>query len=179
MLNLRGLSLICITLCLSKGMAAADVWAHPTTQATTRPALRTWGLDSGVQIGLWPKPGPRGLIRIYTPYLHLDADRMSAADQMLNFIAIEPTVRGVRDLSEMQPSEIDHRQGKVIEAVDRLNDPPGSITNGVVESIDGVEQLSLFLRVEPFKNGAHVDLKAIFRADRPDEVAFQPGVRRG
>ena len=27
----------------------------------------TWGIKGGIAIGLWPHPGPRGLIRVYTP----------------------------------------------------------------------------------------------------------------
>ncbi|MGA7500698.1 MAG: hypothetical protein WBX00_28545 [Isosphaeraceae bacterium] len=27
----------------------------------------TWGIKGGIAIGLWPNPGPRGLIRVYTP----------------------------------------------------------------------------------------------------------------
>ena len=29
----------------------------------------TWGIKGGIAIGLWPHPGPRGLIRVYTPHL--------------------------------------------------------------------------------------------------------------
>ena len=28
-----------------------------------------WGIKGGIAVGLWPNPGPRGLIRVYTPYL--------------------------------------------------------------------------------------------------------------
>jgi hypothetical protein len=30
-------------------------------------ALPVWGIREGIQVALWPTPGPRGLIRIYTP----------------------------------------------------------------------------------------------------------------
>jgi hypothetical protein len=29
----------------------------------------TWGIKGGIAVGLWPNGGPRGLIRVYTPYL--------------------------------------------------------------------------------------------------------------
>src|ERR1700684_1339745 len=64
-----------------------------------------WGIPGGISVGLWPTPGPRGLIRIYTPYLHQSNGRI------MNFIAIEPIVAGVRGYSELERSE-DKQSGK-------------------------------------------------------------------
>lgn len=43
-----------------------------------------WGFANGIRIGIAPLGGPRGLIRIYTPYLEHDEFVVT------NFIAFEP-----------------------------------------------------------------------------------------
>ena len=167
MLKLRDPLLILIIVLLHACPVQAHGWVHPTTQGD-RPV---WGVDGGIEIGIAPTPGPRGLIRIYTPYLHM------SADQMINFIAVEPIAHGKRDLSEMQKSKVDHVAGKHIDAADHLEDSldrgAQGPAQGVVDTANGIEQMSLYLRFEPFDNGAHVSLKVTFHADKPDEVVFQ------
>jgi hypothetical protein len=140
----------------------------PTEEARARAA---WGIVGGMSIGLAPLPGPRGLVRIYTPYLGQRENRV------MNFIAIEPIVGGERDLSELEPSPFDSKPGKRLWATDDLDADSSSYTpvpaHGVASSDGPVEQLHVFIHVERFHNGAEPIIEAIFRSDRPDEVALK------
>ena len=137
-------------------VARGHDWVRPST---TQPIPPLWGHADGVRVGLHPLRGPRGLLRVYAPYLKHDTDRV------INFIAVEPIVAGerVRGLSELEHSKLDDAQGKRMWARD---------VQGQIVSEDDVEQLVSYVEVEPFDNGAHVYLKLIFRADRPREVAI-------
>ncbi|MGF2949702.1 hypothetical protein [Microbacterium alcoholitolerans] len=150
--------------------AAVDgPWLRPGQLA---PAEPRWGHADGMQVGLHPIPGPRGLLRIFTPYLDHPRERL------VNFIAVEPIPVGAerRGYSELEPSELDPGQdGKRFWSSD---DPSGASTpsdplspaRGVVETIDGVEHLTVWIGVERFDNGADVRVRVRFRADRPREV---------
>ena len=98
-------------------------WVRPATAATTAAAMTTtaaagatqsaaeptWGHAYGLRIGLaHADRGPRGLLRVYTPYLDQPAGRV------INFIAVEPTPRGreQRGLSELERSTLDGVRGK-------------------------------------------------------------------
>ena len=124
-----------------------------------------------MQVGLHPLGGPRGLLRIYTPYLGHDRDRL------LNFIAVEPIPSGQteRGYSELEHSALDGVQGKRFWSADDLTDlaprSPESPASGVIETVDGVETLTVFVVCEPFDNGARVAVRVRFRADRPHEIA--------
>ena len=72
---------------------------HSSAPPRARHAEPTWGIQGGIAIGLWPNPGPRGLIRVYTPYL--GQPRLTA----MNFIAVEPVVGQIRGLSELEKSQ--------------------------------------------------------------------------
>jgi len=118
------------------------------------PALPVWGHKNGIRIGIAPTPGPRGLIRIYTPYLGHHEDKM------INFIAMEPIARGEdqRGFSELEMSELDGVRGKRFWS---SNTPdcgspsfPTSPARGIIEVIDGVETLTLYIFSESFQNGA-------------------------
>jgi hypothetical protein len=92
---------------------------------------------------------------------------------LLNFIAVEPVVAGVKCYSELEPSQLDNLTGKRLWAVrpkvvspDSLHLPAGELTR--LDS--GVEILSLNVRVERFLNGAHVTLTIAQRSDAPDEI---------
>ncbi|WP_243228248.1 hypothetical protein [Microbacterium sp. CIAB417] len=138
--------------------------------ADTGPSIPRWGHRDGLQIGLPPLPGPRGLLRVYTPYLGHPPDRL------VNFIAIEPIVSGstTRGYSELEPSSLDPgERGKRLWAMDA----PGAGEHrdageprGVVAEIDGIETLTVWIGVERFDDGAEVEVRVRFRADRPHEV---------
>src|SRR5438874_651509 len=56
---------------------ADDVWLRPEGE---RPDP-VWGVKGGLSVSLWPTGGPRGLIRVYAPYLGQRFPRM------VNFIS--------------------------------------------------------------------------------------------
>ena len=141
-----------------------------------------WGLRNGVVIGLWPysiEPskdgkggGPRGLIRVGYEWM--------GAIYLINFIAVEPVVNGQMEFSEISPSKADGKLGKFIWASDQESSvgsyspdaPPGVISHPDPSHPD-VEQLSLYLHMEQFMNGAHPYLRVSIRSDRPEEVCFE------
>lgn len=140
--------------------------------APTPPAEPRWGHADGLQVGLHPLPGPRGLLRIYTPYLAQPRERM------MNFIAVEPIPVGQtrRGFSELEHSTLDEAPGKRFWSADDPADAaPRHSTQpalGEIEEIDGVLHQRAHVLVEPFENGADVYLRLTFRADRPHEVAI-------
>jgi hypothetical protein len=149
-----------------------------------RPAAGTaaepfWGIKGGIAVGLWPNGGPRGLIPIYTPYLEQGRRRI------MNFIAVEPVVRGARGLSELEASKLDRVDGKAIWTADAFEDdpkprPPWQPARGVLGSAGGKKTLSFYLYVEPFDNGARPIIEVLLREDRPHEVTFRVyAARRG
>ena len=163
------LLLLLIALGTRPAMAGVDPFIRPDGSAAATPV---WGVRDGIQIGLWPTAGPRGLLRIYTPYLGRSPGRI------MNFIAIEPITNGHRDLSELQFSSIDHKQGKMMwtaDTVDLAHPPVLAPTpaRGVVTNDVGGAALTLFLLVEPFDNGARPVIKLTLRSDRPHEIRLQ------
>lgn len=140
--------------------------------SSTTPAEPRWGHADGLQIGLAPLPGPRGLLRVYTPYLNQPRERM------MNFVAVEPIPAGqtTRGFSELESSALDGVRGKRFWSADHPDDGaprlPTEPATGVVETIDGVPHQRVYVLVEPFDNGADVSLRLTFRADRPHEVAI-------
>jgi len=144
-------------------------WLRPA--AGNAPA-EVWGHADGLRIGLPPLRGPRGLLRVYAPYLKHPPQRV------INFIAIEPVRAGQsnRGLSELEHSKLDDVRGKRFWSADTLDDvtprPSSSPARGVVAQMDGVETLRVYVLSERFDNGAHVYVRLTFRADRPHEVAI-------
>lgn len=147
-------------------------WLRPVDAA---PAEPRWGHPDGLQVALPPTPGPRGLLRIFTPYLEHPRDRL------VNFLAVEPIPRGVteRGYSELEHSAADGLPGKRMWSGDvpgagegrhPVDAGDGASTRGTVTVVDGVEQLTVGVGVETFDNGARVSLQLRFRADRPHEV---------
>jgi hypothetical protein len=144
-------------------------WLRP---AAAKDAVPRWGHAAGLQVGVAPLPGPRGLLRIYAPYLD------HPEHVMINFIAIEPIPQGEteRGLSELEFSKLDNVRGKRFWTADDLADltpqQPTHPARGVIETVDGVECLRVYILAESFENGAHVAVRLTFRADRPHEVAL-------
>lgn len=143
-------------------------WIRP---ARTTDAEPRWGHADGIHIGIAPTRGPRGLIRIFAPYLDHPRDRL------VNFIAVEPVPAGStrRGLSELEPSTLDPGlDGKRFWSADGPDSTaprsPRDPARGVVDEVDGVERLTVWIGVEPFDNGADVGVRVRFRADRPHEV---------
>jgi hypothetical protein len=141
------------------------------------PAEPRWGHADGLQVGISPIPGPRGLLRVFAPYLDHERTRL------VNFIAVEPIPEGTpeRGYSELELSAWDGVQGKRFWSTDDPSDAtpgdPARPARGVIETVDGVERLTVHIGVEPFDNGADVFVRMSFRADRPHEVTVA-GFRR-
>ena len=151
-------------------LAPAVVQGHWVRPAVERPVAPVWGHADGLRVGLHPLRGPRGLLRIYAPYLGHEPERM------INFIAVEPIpIRSNRrGLSELEHSQLDSVRGKRFWSANEVEDlapqPSDRPAQGTVETVDGVQCLRVFILIERFENGAHVYLRLTFRADRPHEV---------
>ncbi len=142
-------------------------WIQPSQGS---PAQPVWGHANGLQVGLSPLPGPRGLLRIYTPYLgHKEAE-------VMNFIAFEPIVKGDdhRGLSELEMSTLDKKRGKRFwSANNPLSSTPAREdvpATGIIEKIAGSETLTVYVFSEAFDNGAIVYARLRFYEHQPYEV---------
>jgi hypothetical protein len=150
-----------------------------------------WGVKGGIVLAVWPSGfrgegvgGPRGLFRI-----GYECDgRMT----LVNFVAVEPIVKGMRGFSELELSSVVKRdepttlrRGKFIWPYSQY--PPANAKNAgnTVEDMRhlsvpgwfshpsaGVEQLNVTFDVEKFNNGAHPWIVALMRSDMPQEVTF-------
>lgn len=163
---------------LAQAKNAEVQWIRPVN--STAPAI--WGIKNGIIVGLWPYAientgtpfggGPRGLLRIGYEY--------KSRVYMINFLAIEPVVAGKMEFSEISPSQIDNRWGKLIWAGDKETNnsfAPYAITRGVIDYPDpqqpAVERLSFYVFIEKFITGAHPYLQLSIRSDRPEELGIQ------
>lgn len=149
---------------------AAEGWIHPTGAGGGEPV---WGLENGIRVGLWPTGGPRGLIRVYAPYVGVEPPKM------INFISVEPVAGGARGQSELETGLESGRRGLEFRTADTLEEAathprdPSRPAAGRIETIDGRETLTFFIVPEPFRNGARPILQALLRKDRPHEVTFR------
>ena len=144
---------------------AQDGWIRPSDAPDAQPI---WGVEGGIRVALWPVGDPRGLLRICAPYLD------NPPEQVINFIAVEPIVRGRRGYSELEKSRIDGKPGKMMWTTDEL--PPGDISRparGKLVKIDGAEAMSFYVIVEPLDNGSKPIIQIILRKDRPHEIAMR------
>jgi hypothetical protein len=142
---------------------------------------QTWGIPNGIVFSLWPygvetgdmgNGGPRGLLRMGHNY--------QGKTYLINFIAIEPIVNGKIEFSEISPSRVDGKWGKVLwasdtETADAYN--PASIPRGVLSHPDpnnpATEQLTIYLFTEQYISGANPYFKISIRSDRPNEICFE------
>ena len=142
-------------------------WVRPVDDGNSVPM---WGHQDGIRVGIAPTPGPRGLLRIFTPYLgHKES-------KVFNFIAFEPILEGEtnRGYSELEMSKLDNVRGKRFWS---SNDSTCTATisnknpaSGVIENIDGVEALTLYIFSETFDNGAKPFVRLRFYEDRIYEI---------
>jgi hypothetical protein len=150
---MRGLFLLLSLLVLGLSVKAQDgQWIRRDSTL--------WGIRDGIVVGLYPgaienlKPGstggPRGLLRVgyeYKGFIYL-----------VNFIAIEPVVNGKMEFSEISPSAVDGKWGKLMQVGDT------SMSS---------QTLSLYVHMEKFANGAHPYLKLSIDKNQPDELAIE------
>ncbi len=153
-----------------KQLALPDTVGSWILPAEGKPAMPVWGHANGIIVGLAPLTGPRGLIRIYTPYLEYEFA------EVMNFIAFEPIPKGSehRGLSELEMSSLD--EGERGKRFWSSNDSMAVLplegaypARGVIEKIDGEETLTVFIFSEPFDNGAKVYTRLRFFESRPYE----------
>ena len=148
---------------------AGTLWVRPSSEHPTQPL---WGHVNGLRVGLWPMTGPRGLLRVYAPYLG------HAEERMINYIAIEPVIQGslARSFSELEVSQLDGVDGLRFWSADSPNDAeprdPTEPARGIIGYDGGVETLTVTIFIEPYRSGAKVVLSLTFRADRPHEVGI-------
>lgn len=152
------------------------IWLRPDT---TGPSVPLIGFKDGIRIGLWPAvDGPRGIIRVYAPYVF----PKGTPRPLINYIAIEPIVKGHRSLSELERSALDERRGKRLwfsEDVEQSPKPklPWECVRGKTNTIKAgkkdVRTLSVVINAEKLDNGAQPIVVASFREDRPNEVSFR------
>lgn len=145
-----------------------NLWIQP---AQGKPAQAIWGHANGISVAI-PQLNimPRGLIRIFTPYL--DHDKYVVT----NFIAMEPTPVGHqhRGLSELEMSTFDKDiRGKRFWSSDNNNytghHNERYPAKGVVGQVNGKQTLTVYIFSEPFDNGAKVYVRLRFFEDRPYE----------
>lgn len=171
----RCAAIILLTAIILPGaLAQGSQWVRPTK--STDPLI--WGRRDGIVFGLYSPGGmrgPRGLIRVglFTP--------LSKDPQLLNFVAVEPVVRGLGDrfdrmaFSELEMSELDPGQRGKRMWVQREKSDSDSYIGGVLETLKAgkstVERLSVRIDVERFtQNGAHVYVVASIDSDHPSEL---------
>jgi hypothetical protein len=150
----------------------SDIWVRPVEGAKDNPC---WGFKDGIQIGLAPLSGPRGLIRLYAPYAG------QPQWKAFNFIAFEPiNHNNVRGLSELEHSKLDGVQGLRFWSGNSSNASefpnPQYPASGRVRwekqagTGEEIEKLEVYIFSEMFDNGANVYVKVTFTAGRPYEI---------
>ncbi len=163
--------------CIAQQTPANVNWIRPESEKSAP----VWGIHGGIVVGLWPaslegaangpEGGPRGLLRI--------GYELNGIIYLVNYIAVEPVVDGDMEFSEVRPSLVDGKLGKLFWAA---SDTSGSFspyanTKGEVSHPDAahpeVELLSLYILMEKFTDGAHAYLKLTIRSDKPGELGLQ------
>ncbi|MCR8558726.1 hypothetical protein KXD93_13800 [Mucilaginibacter sp. BJC16-A38] len=169
---------LCLLVSIQFASAQSVQWIRPDNEKS--PPM--WGIKGGIVFSLWPKSiepsgpgtdgGPRGLIRIGYEY--------QGSVNLINYIAIEPVVNGDMEFSEVSPSRGDGKWGKFLWATDKPDADsftPYANTRGTITHPDPqnptIEQLSFFICMEKFNDGAHPYLKVTISSDKPGELGLQ------
>lgn len=145
------------------GVAFADEWVRPPARSERFPV---WGHANGIQVGLPWGRGPWGLLYVYADAI------TSTPHHVLNFIAIEPIVGDARGLSELEPSQLDARNGKRFWSADEPDFKPRDpldAARGVATS----DTLQVYIMSERFRNGAQPYVRMTFHSNAPGEVSFE------
>lgn len=156
------------------GLASPDTIGNWIVPAQNQQALPLWGHKDGILLGIAPTHGPRGLIRIFTPYLDLEDGNV------MNFIALEPVPKGEleRGYSELEMSSLD--KGKWGKRFWSSNDSLGIFprvetlpARGVISEENEEEVLTFYVFSEAFNNGAKVYVKIQLFESRPYEFEMR------
>lgn len=158
---------LCQTIAPPHSIAAPrPEWIRPSGKAGAEPI---WGLRDGLSVGLWPTSGPRGLFRIYTPYLGQPRLRM------VNYVSVEPVVGRSRGQSELEVGAAG-KPGLAMwsaDTRDALKAGEAAPARGRIVRMGNTEALTVWVAMERFRNGAQPAIQLILRADRPHEVGFR------
>jgi hypothetical protein len=158
------LAILCLLL-VHYGQAQQKVqWIKPAKKGD--PLI--WGIKNGIMVGIWPaaidgvKPedngGPRGLLRIGYDYMDVP--------YLINYIAVEPVVNGDMEFSEVSPSQVDGKLGKLFRDSNTVVTHPD-------QDHPETEELSVNIYMETFIDGAHPYLRLSIRSDNPDELCLE------
>ena len=145
----------------------AGNWIQPSECI---PAMPIWGHAKGVSVGLAPLPGPRGLLRIYAPYLN------EYPPSVVNFIAFEPIPLNSeeRGFSELEKSKLDDVNGKRFWSSNNSNGynpkSPVEPARGEISIAKGQEVLTVFIHSEKFDNGAMLYIRLRFFENEPYQL---------
>lgn len=125
-----------------------------------------WGHRDGLRVGLAPTRGPRGLFRIYAPYLD------QVFPRVVNFISIEPTVQGnaERSQSELATSkDTPNTEGLSFYPSDSIDRHVSDVLppTGLID--DTGEALTIYVHTETFPDGAEPIIRVRFDHGRPHE----------
>jgi hypothetical protein len=115
---------------------------------------------------------------VYAPYLGQKRPRV------VNFISVEPVVKGVRAQSELDASDRDKEPGLAMWTGDtaaKAATPrsPTAPARGRVGRDGEARTLTFYLATERFRNGARPVIEVVFRSDRPREVGFRLSAAAG
>jgi hypothetical protein len=139
--------------------------------AANASSSRRYGFEDGISIGVWPNAGPRGLIRLYAPHVGL------APLRVMNYVAIEPVVRGVRALPELEKSLLDGQTGThLVVLAQRPSIWRGSVVDWeaapehLVKVSEAAKPFSVWIVSERMRNGAQALLRAEFDPQQPYEL---------
>lgn len=171
----RGALTVALTSLAFRLAGAAGAVAESPAVDWVRAGLNTnrplWGVRGSL---LWGIPGarslrdgPRGLIRLWSPTL------THGGYDLINFIAIEPVVRGQKGFSELERSQLDGTPGKRLwcETGEPGRPSTTNLSPGrIVHLVSGAQSLQVQVGVERFENGAQVGLAITQRSDAPDEI---------
>jgi hypothetical protein len=163
---------------IAKAQTQKPQWIRPDNEKSSP----IWGIHNGIVVSLWPasiekggpgyEGGPRGLLRIGYEY--------GSMVYLINYIAVEPVVNGDMEFSEVSPSQADGQWGKLFWAADSINNEsfsPYASTRGIITHPDAkhpeTEELSLYVFMEKFIDGAHPYIKLSIRSDNPGELCLQ------
>lgn len=162
----------------TRAQRTAVEWIRPDTERD--PGV--WGIKGGIVFGIWPSSiesarkemngGPRGLIQVGYEY--------KGRIYNINFIAVEPMVGDKIEFSEISPSRLDGRWGKLMWVGSERDSGAffpaaksrGTISHPFVDKPD-IEELSVYVYMEKFLNGAHPYLRISIRSDRPEEIGLE------
>lgn len=154
-------------------------WIRPAGEKSSP----VWGIKNGIVVGLWPASiekgyaggetgGPRGLLRIGYEF--------KGTIYLINYIAVEPLVDDDMEFSEVSPSSVDGKWGKLFWAADDTTNAifsPYANAHGVISHPDKthpeIEQLSWFVLMEKFLDSADPYLKLSIRNDKPGELCLE------